>query len=175
MSSNVVRCRLKLFQTKLKCTSDINYPGLGSPPFSTFTQISQLIFLFQVGLTGKQSRKSWEDCPSLSASDYGASSLSCKKTTCSLVCPAGQSTSGKSKYKCKKGNWKGSLGSCQSSGGTNGGNGSTNGGGEFGNCSRPPIPSDLKISCSSGGLQISIFCVFCNFLMFRFPNMFSWL
>ena len=47
---------------------------------------------------------------------------------------------------------KGSLGTCQSSG-----NGSSNGDGEFGNCSRPPIPSDLEISCSSGGFQIKIF------------------
>ena len=41
---------------------------------------------------------------------------------------------------------KGSLGFCQSSG-----SGSSNGNGEFGNCSRPPIPSDLELSCSSGG------------------------
>ena len=53
-------------------------------------------------------------------------------------------------------NWsltiKGSLGTCQSSN-----NGSTNGNGEFGNCSRPPIPSDLEISCSSGGFQDKVY------------------
>ena len=53
-------------------------------------------------------------------------------------------------------NWsltiKGSLGTCQSSD-----NGSSNGNGEFGNCSRPPIPSDLEISCSSGGFQGGIY------------------
>ena len=53
-------------------------------------------------------------------------------------------------------NWsltiKGSLGTCQSSD-----NGSTNGNGEFGNCSRPPIPSDLEISCSSGGFQDKVY------------------
>ena len=73
-------------------------------------KISQLIFLlheFHGASARKHSRKSWEDCPSLNAADYGAVSFSCKKTTCSLICPDGQSSNKKSKYKCKKGSWKG--------------------------------------------------------------------
>ena len=34
-------------------------------------------------------KPSWEDCAELDPADYGAKDLSCKKTSCSLVCPKG--------------------------------------------------------------------------------------
>ena len=97
---------LKKIFTKEKITLNIRLQLIFTK--NSPTKISQLIFLlheFHGASARKHSRKSWEDCPSLNAADYGAISFSCKKTSCSLICADGQSSNKKSKYKCKKGSW----------------------------------------------------------------------
>ena len=48
----------------------------------------------------------------MNPSTNGAESLSCKKSTCSLVCPIGSFIVGGNKLKCKNGSWQGTIGEC---------------------------------------------------------------
>ena len=73
--------------------------------------------------------------------------LDCKKSQCSLVCPAGTNASGATKIKCKKGSWKGKLGNCVTSGGGGGSGGDIQPGSKCGYLDvRPTVAKNCRVT-----------------------------